>query len=419
MSVKFHFGEHQTFELADDPQSVLRPNSDEVLADVAAEVRGRLAEPLDFPPLAATTVPGDTAAIALGRGVPQPEQVVLGAIAALLDAGVEPTDIAVVSCEKFSDERSLTRGIDSLGAAGVKFVLHEPAQEESTAMVGVLRDDEPLRFNRALAEADFVLPIGTLEPTRQVFADSQPVPTSKFASLYPHFSDEPTQTRFQKNSKKLAPKSRRKLFDQQEEAGWLLGVLCTIQIIPGRDNQVAAVVVGEAGQAAEAAESAMRAIWSPLCEETADLVVAALPGTSDQQTWENLDHALAAAERVVSPSGSIALLCEINEKARGALRRLRDADDLAEVERKLMRDEDANAGIALRLVQAIARGPVYLMSRLPKGEVESLGMTPIASEAELKRLISNHESTIIIEEAHRLTPQVSTVQISAVPTCRD
>lgn len=413
MSVKFHFGERQTVELADEPQLVLGPNSDEVVADVAAEVRSRLTEPLDFPPLAATTVPGDTAAIALGRGVPQPEQVVLGAISALLDAGVEPTDIAVVSCEKFSAERELAQGIDALGASGVKFVLHEPAQEESTAMVGVLSNDEPLRFNRALAEADLVLPIGTLEPSRQSLEGTSYLPASKFASLYPHFSDEPTQVRFQKTNKKLAPKSRRKLFDQQEEAGWLLGVLCTIQIVPGRDNQVATVIVGEAGRAAETAESAMRTIWSPVCEETADLVVAALPGTSDQQTWEHLDHALAAAERVVSPSGSIALLCEISQKPRGALRRLRDADDLAEVERKLMRDEDASAGIALRLVQAIARGPVYLMSKLPKGEVESLGMTPIASEAELKRLIRNHESTIVIEEAHRLVPQVSVAAISA------
>ncbi|MEQ8210146.1 MAG: lactate racemase domain-containing protein [Lacipirellulaceae bacterium] len=411
--MKFQFGEQQAVELANDPRAILGPSSDEVVADLAAEVRLRLAAPLDFPPLAATTVPGDTAAIALGRGVPQPEQVVLGAIAALLDAGVEPTDIAVVSCEKFAAERDLAQGIDSLGASGVKFVLHEPEQEESTAMVGVMRDDEPLRFNCALAEADFVLPIGTTEPTRQVFEDAEPTPTSKFASLYPHFSDEATQTRFQKTNKKLAPKSRRKLFDQQEEAGWLLGVLSTIQIIPGRDNQVSAVVVGEAGKAAEAAASAMQTIWSPVCEETADLVVAAMPGSPTQQTWENLDHALAAAERVVSPSGSIALLCEINEKARGSLRRLRDADDLAEVERKLMRDEDPTAGIALRLVQAIARGPVYLMSKLPKGEVESLGMTPIASEAELKRLIGNHESTIVIEEAHRLVPQVSIASVSA------
>ena len=71
----------------------------------------------------------------------------------------------------------------------------------------------------------------------------------------------------------------------------------------------------------------------------------------------------------------------------------------------LTRDEANDAHPAVVLAKALEEGPVYLRSRLPSDVVESLGMTPIESDAELARLAAGREHTIIIEEAQRLTPR--------------
>ncbi|QDS97906.1 nickel-dependent lactate racemase family protein [Adhaeretor mobilis] len=430
MSLKIHYGEQNSCQLSSDTVSVVEPSDAKSLPKIAEAVRAGLAKPIGFPPLVDTTVPGDTVAVAVSQRIPQAEQVVLGAIAALMDAGVEPRDIAVVTTVKFSDEATLTQGIDELSAGGVQFVLHEPhkvseesvsegsvsedsapeknvtgQQEEATAMVGIMSDDQPLRFHRIIAEADFVLPIGLSEPQRAVHAEAT-MQASKFASLYPEFSDAATIARFSKNQNKPAPKSREKLYKQQEESGWLLGVLCIVQVVASKGNDIAAVFAGDAIDVTKAATQHSEAAWCPVSEQQADLVIAAVSGTQ-QQTWQNVAQAIHAAERLVSPGGAIAILTELKEKPRGGLRRLRNADDLAEVQRKLVRDEDEYAGPALQLAQALENGPVFLMSKLPLAEVESLGITPIANETELQRLVSNHDKTIVIEEAHRLVPRLA------------
>jgi lactate racemase len=73
---------------------------------------------------------------------------------------------------------------------------------------------------------------------------------------------------------------------------------------------------------------------------------------------------------------------------------------------KLRHDPAADARAALTLAQALDRGPVYLRSRLPDDVVESLGMTPIASDAELSRLASGRRHCVVIEEAQRVKPRL-------------
>jgi hypothetical protein len=48
---------------------------------------------------------------------------------------------------------------------------------------------------------------------------------------------------------------------------------------------------------------------------------------------------------------------------------------------------------------------VYLRSLLPDEVVESLGMAPIASDAELARLASGRPHVVVIQEAQRLKPR--------------
>jgi hypothetical protein len=133
-------------------------------------------------------------------------------------------------------------------------------------------------------------------------------------------------------------------------------------------------------------------------------VIAALAGDDDEQTWENLARALTASERVRLPDGAIAVCSNLAEPPAGSLNRLAEAVDLATAQRELRRDPAHDAHSARVLAQALERGPVYLKSRLPADVVESLGMTPIESDAELSRLAASRRHCVVIEEAQRLRP---------------
>src|ERR1700749_3161675 len=65
--------------------------------DPVAAMNEALAAPAEFPALSAGIVPGDHVAIALDSAVPNLTKVLRGAFDYLRHAGVEPTDISVVT----------------------------------------------------------------------------------------------------------------------------------------------------------------------------------------------------------------------------------------------------------------------------------------------------------------------------------
>ncbi|HMP06211.1 MAG TPA: hypothetical protein PJ982_07680, partial [Lacipirellulaceae bacterium] len=148
-----------------------------------------------------------------------------------------------------------------------------------------------------------------------------------------------------------------------------------------------------------------QAIWQPAAQRQGDLVVATVVGDAAEQTWSNIVRAIAAAERVLSPGGAIAVCSAVSDEPDRAFDPLVDADDYAEAAQNLGRSGNRAARDARILALALQRGPVYLRSQLPDDLVESLGMTPIASDAELQRLTSGREHCIVIDHAQRTRPR--------------
>ena len=72
--------------------------------DPAEAIKRALAEPLDFPPLAAGMVPGDRVAIAVDDAMPCVAEVVRGAVESLQEAGVEPQAISIVTTDATTDQ---------------------------------------------------------------------------------------------------------------------------------------------------------------------------------------------------------------------------------------------------------------------------------------------------------------------------
>lgn len=404
MVTTFIYGDQQLCQAELGDCSRVGANDQSVQQNAAIDpveaVRTSLAHPAGYPPLAAATVPGDHVAIALADDVPARDQVLCGAVAGLLDAGVDPALITVVTAGKLESRDRLREQLTGIGAEGVSFERHDPDDEDQIAMIGVNIAGEPLRMNRTIAEADLVLPIAGGESDGATDG-------SRFSGLYPQFSNRETINRLRPHGVKERAKQRSKRNAEIDDAGWKLGVGMTVRVIPGAGGTVAAVEAGDPTAVDQTTQLRARDVWETTVDRTGDLVVAAIVGDERQQTWENLARALRAAETVLDAGGAIAVCSAIAALPSSTFNPLRDAVDFEEVQRELATMDADDLPTAMTLAQALERGPVYLRSQLPTDVVESLGMTPFESDGELSRLAASRGHCVLIEDAQRVAPKLA------------
>ena len=114
-TVRYGIDSSLAIELADDALVAhCDPPVGTPLDDVASAVERALAEPLSFPPLRSSVVPGDKVVLALARAVPQAAAIVSATVEALLSAGIEPLDITLL--RTLADVESIAR--DPLAECG-------------------------------------------------------------------------------------------------------------------------------------------------------------------------------------------------------------------------------------------------------------------------------------------------------------
>jgi hypothetical protein len=136
------------------------------------------------------------------------------------------------------------------------------------------------------------------------------------------------------------------------------------------------------------------------------LIIATITGGAAVQNWQNVGRALAAAEQLVADDGAIAICSNLDQPPGESLGRLVGSDDLADTERRILRDHAADSWPAWQLARALQRGPVYFLSQLQAETVEDMGMAPVESVEEIVRLASRHESYIILEDAQHAIPSI-------------
>ena len=395
------YGEASSCLLQVAEATVLRPQSTQALSleQIPAEVRGQLAEPIHFPPLAQTTVPGDNAVLVVAPGIPQELAVINGALKALRDAGVEDSLITVLlACSPAHAEKRKAE-LAAFGHCDCQVKIHEPENENEIAFLGVSQTGVALRLNRVLCEADLVLPVtvatGELSPG---------------AGLFPVFSDRETQQRFSAARAEQFPALPPENVLEAEECGRQLGAGLLLQVVPAPGGQVAAIIAGDPASVAKQGQGKYREVWcSDFCVR-GNLVIATLTGEADQQTWQNVGHALAAAEAVLEPGGCIAICSELAESPGLALSQLFGNDEYDVVRREIQQNLGTDSGSAMQLCQTLERGTVYLLSKLNPSVVESLGMTPLESDSELEHLAETLRPCVVLEESQRLLPSVVEVE---------
>jgi nickel-dependent lactate racemase len=354
------------------------------LAEPAAAVADALAHPIDFPPFVRALAPGDRVVLAVERDVPQVAAIVEGVMAVLMSAGIEASDVTVLYANASSD-------VGELGeqAGQATRAVHDPQNRGQLAYLAATPEGEPVYMNRLLCDADVVLPIGSahLQPRGEVRLDG---------GLYPAFSDAKAQ---QRQPTVLEAGGGKKRHEELPDVGWMLGIQCIVQAVPGPGGSLLAILAGDPAAVTRRGQELCEQAWSFSVPRRASLVVAAIEGDASQQTWNHVARAIAAAAEAVSDDGAIAVCCDLQTEPGPAVQTLGQSDDPQQALRRLRKSHPPDLEVAARLARAMQRAKLYLLSNLDQTVVEDLGIAPVASPAEVVRLAGRHKSCILLADA--------------------
>ena len=373
------------------------------IVDLPSAIASALDDPLEFPPLARSAVPGDRVAIVLDEAVPQVATLVAAVVERLVGAGVAATDITIVHtaadvAAATIDPRSQ---LPEPTRQEVALVVHDPDAREQLSYLAASTEAKPVYIHRAIHEADLIIPIGCLR------LDDSLGYHGVSGGLFPAFSDTKSLERYRSPVSIESDVQRKRLRKEAEEVVWLMGVTFTVQVVPGANEDVLHVLAGALPAVCKRGKRLCREAWAYTVPHRASLVVASIAGDATQQTWQNLARAIAAASRAVAAEGVIAICSDLAEQPGPALQRIAGADDMQEAMREIIKVRPTDALPATQLVHATQRGPVYLLSRLDQDLVEQLGATPVTTDEQIARLASHHDSCIVLANAQYAvaTPQ--------------
>lgn len=372
----------------------------EPLRDLDAATTAALAEPLDYPPLAQSTTPSDRIVLALDHGTPQAAQVTATVIHNLVTAGVDPDGITVLRCPADSDAGTSDpcRLLDETLRERITLLAHDPTDRKQLAFLAVDKSGEAILINRALHEADVVLSVGCLH------GDEAAGYFGIHGSVYPTFSDAKTIHRFRGfGSLDGRGARKRELVADVERAAWQLGILFTIQLVPGPGEQVLHVLAGQSDSVVRRGRELYREAWSWPDPRQVSLAVAAIEGGPDRQTWENVGRALQVARNFVDEDGTIVICSDLAARPGPAMQMLVKSSSRESALRHVSKQRPVDALPAAQLARVLDRNKVYLLSRLDPSVVEELEMIPIAGPEELARLALRYPSCVLLSNAPNIT----------------
>ena len=366
------------------------------LDDARAAASAALHEPLDYPPLAQSTTPSDHVVVALDPSVPQLAEITAALVQAVAEAGVDPAGVTVLQTEGSVGDPC--RLIPAPLRQSIKLLTHVSTDRRQLAFLAASEAGEALLVNRALHEADVVLSIGCLR------ADDTAGYFGIHTAVFPSFADAKTIERFRNVGLHNGHgKLKRELTAEVDHVAWVLGVNFTLQIVPAAGSGVLQVLAGESEAVRRRGRDLYRAAWNWPVTEAASLVVAAIEGDADQQTWANVGRALQAARQYVDDDGAIALCCELDTGLGPAMQRMAYSESRDAALRQVHKERPADALPAVQLAQTLEQHSVYLLSRLDPSVIEELGVIPVAGHDELGRLARQHRSCILLSNAQYVT----------------
>jgi hypothetical protein len=375
--------------------------ADRALAETSKEqIQQKLAQslqhPLDYPALKESVFAGDKIAIALQNGLPSPEIVVTGLLESLFEIGIEPADIVVVADTKMASVLGLgAEEIESasnplvneapqpttiqLAGLPVNLLVHNRLAQSSVSYLAANDAGDPVYLNRYLVDADVVLPIGFPLTNCEDAQDS----------LYPGFSNDQTQTRFQTGDvNRLAKESEIQL------ANDTLGAFFTIQVIEGPGGGIERVISGARNLVQTESRKIANQVWRYHGPKNCEVVVATIESTAGNPTWENFVQAVTAANHIASVGSPIVVWSGLVDRPGKHIRQALLAQFDFDAKKRL-------PDWLIKFADILKSHPIYLRSRLSRNEVESLGLGFLDSAEQINRIAENSNQGIVLRDAHK------------------
>lgn len=331
-------------------------------------LRAALERPIGIDaPLRRAVTPDDHVVVVIDESVPHVGELVGGVLEHLASGGVTAESVTLLVPPPSGQQDWVTDLPDEFG--DVRIEVHDPDTPAKLAFLTTTKAGRRVYLNRTLVEAEVVVVLsGRRFDRRFGYAGAE-------VSVFPALSNAETRKEF---AAKVDPDPAA---DRQEAAtiAWHLGSPFFVQVIEGWGDTVAAVVAGLAGATADGVR-AQDARWRTSATAKADLVVVTVGGAGGRVTFDALAAAVATGRKVLARDGRLVLLTAA-------------APDVGE----------AKAWRA-----AAKKAHLYVASGWPDDVVEDrLAATPLASVAELQRLVAAADRVIVIPDAHKTKLRVA------------
>lgn len=361
--------------------------------DVSIEkrVEQALCQPLGYPPLGETVFRGDHVTMVIAPETPQADAIAVAVTQELVAAGCRSEDVCILVPPNEDFLRAdLRRKLSREDLGDVECDVHNPTARGEMAFLARTADQMPIVLNRRLVEADVVIAIGCL---RHEDAAGYDGPGGDIAA----YSDDAVRRRFRDLHATEDPhQHERRARRKADELLWLLGSRFTVQVVPDAAGQAGRVLAGDFEAVLAAGRELMNGGWRFSPTRRADLVVVAVDGGQEQQTWQNAARALRAAGEAAADGGAIALLTRINQPPGEGMCFLSEAEETLDTLARIRRHHPADALAALQFARSLEQSHVFLQSELDDAVVEEVGLAPLANQQELARLVRGHDNCILI-----------------------
>jgi nickel-dependent lactate racemase len=285
--------------------------------------------------------------------------------------------------------------------ADVRLEIHDPEERKNLAYLATTKGGRRIYLNRTLVEADFVV----------VLTGRRYDPTTGYAgaevALFPALGDAETLAGYVGQFRTEPPRPKpRGVRAEAAEIGWLFGTPFFVQVIEGAGDTVQEVLAALPDRTADGITH-QDARWRASVSERPDLVVAAVSGSPERVDFLAVAQAAAAAARVVQPGGRIAVLTDAAPPLGEGAELLRQANEPAQVEKPLHKRKPDDWPAAALWALAAERASLFVAAGWPEEVTEELFATPLASAAEVQRLIDAADRVLILPDAQKMMVELT------------
>lgn len=407
----------QTFHFDASRFQVLETNPahEKPLTDV--EIGTAFSDPIESPPMDDLFSAGDTVLIVVSDATRATgsAQIINLLVRRLIQAGVAPTDIAIIfatGIHRRVTDKEKNELLTPFIAQRVRTLNHDATDSEALVSMGVTDRGTPVELNRALKEFSRVILTGAIG--FHYFAGF----TGGRKSICPGLASARTieathmlaldfETGGRRAGVRTGQLDGNAVSDECERIAALIEPRFSLNAVVDSRGRVVRVYAGHWRAAHRAGCEDYLTTHSVSIDERRDLVIVSCGGSPWDINLIQAHKALEMAAQATNEGGTIVLLAECRDGLgrAGFLKWFAENDSRA-LAARLRESYEVNGQTAWSLLTKAERHTIFLISELPDEQVRRMHMIPAHSLNEVMNLIDNAANGFILPRGAALLPRL-------------